>query len=144
VLGIPGLRIGYLITEVNNINLIKKHSPPWSVNSLAEMVVKPLLTQKNYFDWLHKWVSREREYLFTSLSTLPTLQVFPSEVNFFLIKLLSSDCVSLQTHLAKFNILIRNCSNFRGLSSKFFRISCKKREENKILVKGIKSFFSNG
>ena len=41
--------------------------------------------------------------------------------------------------LLKRGILIRDCSNFRGLGKGFYRIALKSREENEILLKAIES-----
>ena len=37
-------------------------------------------------------------------------------------------------------ILIRDCSNFRGLQKGFYRIAIKSREENGILLKAIQIY----
>jgi len=37
-------------------------------------------------------------------------------------------------HLLKDKILVRNCSNFKGLSEKFMRVSLKTRELNRMVA----------
>ena len=68
------------------------------------------------------------------------LKVFQSQANYILIK---SDKNILNGDLAdkalKYGVIIRKCSNFRGLSSSFFRIAVRTEEENKIFVEVLES-----
>ncbi|MCM8833484.1 MAG: threonine-phosphate decarboxylase, partial [Candidatus Omnitrophica bacterium] len=59
---------------------------------------------------------------------------------FFLIKIEKEgiDVKVLKERLLKKGILIRDCSNFRGLNNKFFRISIRKHNENLKLINSLK------
>jgi threonine-phosphate decarboxylase len=54
----------------------------------------------------------------------------------------------IQDLLIKDNIVIRDCSNFIGLSDKYFRVAVRTRKENQKLLKALKlvmnSVFSDG
>ncbi len=47
----------------------------------------------------------------------------------------------LQRYLLKKGILVRDCSNFRGLDDKFIRVAVKKRKENLKLIKELSTAF---
>jgi histidinol-phosphate/aromatic aminotransferase/cobyric acid decarboxylase-like protein len=76
-----------------------------------------------------KYIRHEREYMEQKLKELlkeDGIKVYPSSANFILIY---SD-LPLYDKLLEKGILIRDCSNFRGLSKGFYRIAVRKREEN--------------
>ena len=61
------------------------------------------------------------------------IQAFDSEVNYILIY---SEAPLYDRLLGK-KILIRDCSNFAGLTSGYYRIAVRTREENEMLWKAI-------
>ena len=71
-------------------------------------------------------------YLMTGLMQIG-LRTFPSVSNFITIY---SD-KPLYENLLKRGILIRDCSNFRGLGKGFYRIAVKNRNQNKILLENL-------
>ena len=72
--------------------------------------------------------------------------VFPSQVNFLLFKDEGEECHgNLWEKLRERRILIRDCSNFRGLEPgedfgriRYYRIGLKKREKNEKLLGAFK------
>ena len=136
---VPGLRVGFLIASKNIINEFNKYMLPWSVNSLAQAAVSYLMTQKTEIDGFveqtREFVKNEREKLAKTLKSTGQIKVIPSTVAFMLARLpenitSGNVCEDLQQE----KILLRNCSNFKGLSEKFIRISLKTREINKMVA----------
>lgn len=134
---VPGLRVGFLIAPKGIINKFKRYMLPWNVNSLAQAAVSYLMTQRdeidNFIEKTREFIKSERKNLAEKLEDTGRIKVFPSTTVFFLAKLsdnLTSDkvCEDLQQE----KILLRNCSNFKGLSGQFIRISLKKSEINKM------------
>jgi histidinol-phosphate/aromatic aminotransferase/cobyric acid decarboxylase-like protein len=74
------------------------------------------------------------------MKEIGVLQVFPSETNFLLVKILNKKTTStaLRENVAKEGILIRDCSTFVGLDDSYFRVSVRSSEENRKLVKALK------
>jgi threonine-phosphate decarboxylase len=139
IFGIPGLRIGFLISPVNLAEKFKYFLLPWSVNSLAQAAVDYLMRHEKQTDeFIQKTVTflkRERSKMTAALAEAAGITLFPSTTSFILGKLnkhLTSEKIC--ETLAKERILIRNCSNFAGLSEKFIRISLKASEINRALV----------
>ena len=112
---------------------------PWNVNSLAQAAVSYLMTQKteidSFVEQTREFVKNERDKLAKTLESTGQIKVVPSTTVFMLAKLpdnLTSDkvCEDLQQE----KILLRNCSNFKGLSGQFIRISLKTRDINRMLA----------
>lgn len=140
---IPGLRIGFLISSLNIIDKFKPYLLPWSVNSLAQTAVDYLMCHnKQVDDFIQKTVKflkHERSKMTAAFSDTTCLKLFPSKTSFLLGKLnnnMTSDSVCFA--LAQKRILIRNCSNFTGLSNEFIRISLKTSEINQMLVQELR------
>ncbi len=137
---IPGLRIGFLISSPVIIKKFRTYLLPWSVNSLAQMAVQYLMKQttqvQTFIENTLKFISQERDILFETFKNSSAIKLFPSTTCFILARLygnLTAD--SLGNHLAHDRILIRNCSNFSGLSDRFIRFSLKTSEINRMFAK---------
>ena len=138
--GIPGLRIGFLISSPVIINKFRTYLLPWSVNSLAQMAVQYLMKQtaqvETFIENTVKFIAQERDILFETFKNSSVIKLFPSTTSFIIARLygnLTAD--GLGNHLAHDRILIRNCSNFSGLSDRFVRFSLKTSEINRMFAK---------
>lgn len=132
---IAGLRLGYGVGGKKLIMKMKKIKQPWTVNSLAQVAGVYILKNIEKAYKLKKRIEREREFLYEKLSKIKGLKPYPSWANFILVKIETSFSSSVLTHrLAKRGILVRDCSNFPGLSNKFIRVAVRKREENEKLL----------
>lgn len=136
---IAGLRLGYGIGSKEVIAKIKSVKLPWMVNSLAEIAGVAILENMEKFKELRQRIEKERAFLYKNLSKINAVKPYPSITNFILVRIKASFSSShLANEMAKRGILIRDCSNFTGLSDRFFRIAVRKREENKKLIFNLK------
>jgi threonine-phosphate decarboxylase len=90
-----------------------------------------------------KFIKKERNLLIDKLKSVQGITIFPSTTSFFLVGLpehMTSDSVC--SSLAEKKILIRNCSNFNGLSNRYVRISLKTRKTNLMLAEKLSSLCS--
>ncbi|NJL60266.1 MAG: hypothetical protein HC887_12195 [Desulfobacteraceae bacterium] len=77
----------------------------------------------------------ERNLFIRTFESSECLRLFPSNTSFILGQLSSSyRAETICDILANEKILIRNCSNFQGLSDRFIRISLKTSEINQMLA----------
>lgn len=126
-----GVRLGYGLTA--NRELLEKMesvTQPWNVSSLALAAGLAALKEREYVKQGRETVFREQEFLKKEMKALG-FQVFPSEANYIFFKgekNLFEKCVEK-------GILIRDCSNYPGLKSGFFRIAVKSHEDNKTLLR---------
>ena len=136
---VPGLRVGFLIASKGIINKFNRYMLPWNVNSLAQAAVSYLMTQRdeidNFIEKTREFIKTERKNISEKLEDTGRINVFPSTTVFMLARLpdsLTSDKVC--ERLLQNRILVRNCSNFKGLSEQFIRISLKTRDINRIVA----------
>lgn len=141
---IPGLRIGFTISSPKTIEKLRKHLLPWSVNSLAQAAVRYLIIQKTQVDVFvqnsRTFFENQRQDFYQRLRHIPNLKAYPSCTPFVLVKLpspMTSD--EIWTRLTKEKILIRNCSNFYGLSDRYIRISLKTLEANQMVAEKLRA-----
>lgn len=137
---LPGLRIGYIVGHQDLIQKLKKHQPPWSTNSLAQLAAELILKDKEYIKKSIHLIESERKILFNEITNIKKLTPYPSLTNFLLIKLNDKNLTSsvLKHRLISHGILIRDCANFRGLNNKFIRVAVRSHKENLKLVEALK------
>lgn len=136
---IPGLRAGYLVAHRDIIDRLKRHQAPWNMNSLAQAAAELALGDKDYVKKTYRLIEREREFLFNELLKIDKLKPYPSAANFILVKIEDKNLPSLllAKKLAHKGVLVRDCSNFRGLTDRFIRIAVRNRSENVRLLKAL-------
>jgi len=137
---LPGLRAGYLIAHKEVIRLLKQHQAPWSSNVCAQAAAQEQLRSPAYIKKTRRFIEEERRYLIRRIREIARLFVYPSAVNFLLVKIEGElTSTRLRERLITKGILIRDCADFRGLNNKFFRIAVRGREENAKLVSALKA-----
>ncbi len=135
--GLAGLRIGYGLGSAEMITILQRIKIPWNVSSLAQNVAIKALSDKSHLEKTRKVISRERKFLKESISKINGFTCYDSDTNFLLIKSMINS-KHLQRKLLKKNILIRDCSTFRGLDNKFIRVAVRTHKENLKLIKAFK------
>lgn len=143
-----GLRLGYGICSqkevLDQMNLIRQ---PWSVSSIAQAAGEAALKERSYVEKTRQLISCEREYLKSALSDLG-FQVFDSMANYIFFKDLRPKALTLEKLLYKQllnrKVLIRSCSNYRGLDHTYYRICVKQRKENEAFLSILKSIVTEG
>lgn len=138
--GVPGLRLGYLLTSEDIAKKMRDSLPPWSVNSLAQVAGVHCFEQKRYQAETLEAVAAERERLKSELRELGRLRVFPGVANYLLVGMDESlpPAAALRDELIdRDRILIRDCSSFEGLGDRCFRLAVRLPEQNRRLMAGI-------
>lgn len=132
---IPGLRLGYLISNKDMVQNIQFYKAPWTVNSLAIEAGKFLLEHKMDFLPSIRYYNSDKYEFTENLSKIPGLKIHASKTSYFLIELEKNNSSNLKKYLiSEFGILIRDASNFRGLNSSFIRVSTQTKEKNQLLI----------
>jgi threonine-phosphate decarboxylase len=132
---IPGLRLGFMAGPPQVINAVRAARDPWSVNALAQLAGEYVLAQKGFTEKSAAAVSVLGKALSASLSSLPWLTVYQPTVNYLFLESSAATSQELQRKLLSSGILIRDCSNFRGLDSRHLRIAVRTAEENETLTR---------
>lgn len=129
---IPGIRLGCGVANHDVVTQIEHFLPPWSVNTLAQMIGVKALEDAQYVKESVNLVETERAFLQSGLSELDALQPFPSLVNFILVRILREglDSGTLVEKALKKGLAVRDCSNFHGLGPDYIRVAVRPRDEN--------------
>ncbi len=144
-LGVPGLRIGYAITNSNRVSKWTEIRDPWPVNTLAMNITKIIMNNpkmyKKRLNKIHRWVQKEGQWIHRNLSDFSSLRPLPSNTNFQLVK--SKDPkLNIIKNLKNRGILLRDCRSFKNLDGNWFRISLKKRKDNIQIIHILKEYIS--
>ena len=133
---IPGLRLGFSLTTPELAAKLHAAKDPWNVNLLAQAAGVAALADTEYQSNSRETVLRAKESLYEGLKALPGVKPFRPSVNYILMDLSASgrDAAQVRSLLAKENILIRDCSNYPGLTTSYVRVAVKLEEQNKILL----------
>ncbi|HZG17271.1 MAG TPA: threonine-phosphate decarboxylase CobD [Candidatus Bathyarchaeia archaeon] len=132
---IPGLRLGYSIAHPEMVKRMKNKQVTWSVNQLALLAGEVCMQETEFAASTRQWVAEERGWLQERIRNSLGWQVWDGEANFLLVRSPASlPAGELQRLLGKKGILIRDCSQYPGLTVNHFRIAVRTREENQRLV----------
>ncbi len=139
---LPGLRIGYLAANENLIEKISYFRQPWSVNSLAQLVGAQVIKDGAFIKKSRSYMFIERKRLFDALSKIEYLVPYPPAANFIFCEISKSKINShkLCDYCGKKGLLLRDCSDLRGLDGRFIRIAVRRADENNKLIKVLQEF----
>ncbi len=127
---IPGVRLGYLVCKDRRLCMkIAGQLPEWNLSVFAQKAGILCAGQTAFLQATQRYVKKEREFLQEGLRRRG-LRVFPSAANFIMV----SSGAPIYEKLLEQGILIRDCSNFRGLGKGDYRIAVRSREENEALL----------
>lgn len=129
---LSGLRVGYGIFPLKLTDTIKKHKEPWTVNTLAQVAGTEAINDEVYKADTFRVIKNERKTLEDGFRLLK-IDYFPSEANFYLIRM--DNAKDVVDTLGEKGILIRGCSNFRGLDESYARVAVKSNRDNMRLIK---------
>ncbi|MGW9399486.1 pyridoxal phosphate-dependent aminotransferase [Streptomyces sp. NPDC055642] len=137
--GLHGIRFGYLVANPALAGKVRAMLPKWNLNSFAEHVVFMLKEHgAEYAQSLHQ-VRRDRMDMSGQLSSLPGLTVYPSQGNFLFVRLPvgAEGTVVRDRMLTEHRILVRECGNKIGSSSRFLRLVVRPQVDVRRLVSGL-------
>lgn len=133
IYAMAGLRLGYMISGSRELaEKVRNTGQYWSVSVPAQLAGIAALRESEYVSRSVSFIKKERDYLCRSLKR-QDIRIYPSETNYLLLQ----STLPLDKLLLKKKIAIRNCENYRGLNSGFFRIAVKNHSDNMQLVKAV-------
>ncbi len=138
--GFPGLRLGYLVANESNVNKLMQFKEPWTVNTFAQIAGDVAINDAEFAVNTRQYVSCEKAFLYEGLTDIKGIRPLQPSVNFVLVKIHNAEITSsgIQDLLINDNIIIRDCSNFIGLSDKYFRVAVRTRKENQKLLSALR------
>jgi len=132
-LGLAGIRLGYLAGRPEWLRELNKVRQVYNVNVLTEAAARFVLERLDVLEAQAAEICQERAQLGTALRAFEGVTVFPSEANFFLVRV--PDAPRTYEALRRQGILVRNLHP--GLVN-CLRVTVGTPDENRILVNALK------
>ena len=133
---VPGLRIGAAFTNKTLITQLQQYIPSWSVNTLAQAYTKAALNDVDYIKRTKQELNEERAFMYNALDALEGITVYPPSANFILFQVNQEGITAnyINEELKKYNMIVRNCDSYVGLTNHWVRIAIKDHDTNIKLV----------
>lgn len=130
-----GVRLGYGLTE--NRELLEKMAQvtqPWNISVMAQAAGIAALKECSYVEQGRKLVFEEAVYLKEGLKELG-FHIYPSEANYIFFR----GEPGLFEKGIQNGVILRDCSNYPGLSDGYYRIAVRTRAENEKLLEALRN-----
>ncbi|MFJ2648144.1 pyridoxal phosphate-dependent aminotransferase [Streptomyces sp. NPDC087420] len=137
--GLHGVRFGYLVANPSLAGKVRSMLPKWNLNAFAEHVVFMLKEHRQEYAESLELARRDRQAMIARLAQLPGLTVYPSQGNFAFVRLPEGvdGAVLRDRLLAEHGVLVRECGNKVGSSSRFLRLVVRRADEVQRLISGM-------
>ena len=137
IYGMPGLRLGYMLTAAQALtDAVRATMTPWEINLPAQLAGVAALEETEFVEKTQALIRAERAFLGQTLPTLPHVEkvyVLASDANFILFRT-EKGAPDLKEMLLKRGVLIRACGNYEGLDARYYRICVRTHAENMELI----------
>ena len=135
---IPGVRLGYLVCVQTLAEKIRLQLPEWNLSVFAQRAGVAAIKEQGYVARAVACIQTQRLFLREELKAAGCI-VYDSDADY----LLFYSEKKLYELLLQRGILIRDCSNFRGLQSGYYRIAVKSEEQNRIFAEVLREIHGN-
>ena len=135
--GLANLRVGYAVMAEWLKKEYMKVSTPFPLSSLAIEGAKAALSDVEYMKWAVERIVKERERLYSRLSRMEQVRVYPSSANFIYFET-AIPASLVAERLARRGVIVRDCSGFIGCSDRAIRVTVGRKEENQIFANALR------
>lgn len=135
--GVPGFRLGVLASgNTELIAKMKKQVAIWNINSYGEFFMQIFEKYHKEYVFACEEFKKERDLFYKELQTIPFIEVYPSQANYFLCRLKGRyTSHELSILLLKQNILIKDCGTKKAFNGgNYIRLAVRDRKDNQHLV----------
>ena len=138
---IPGLRLGYLVSNSAVIEQLIALKMPWSVNALAIEAGKCIFENYAHLRFNLDELLVETKVFQGRLAQLKGVTVHASNTSYFLIELESKTAKACKDYLIhEHEILVRDATNFEGLNGECIRIATQDQTANQRLIEALEAW----
>ena len=133
--------MGYCVSHPSIGKKISNNKITWNINGLAQMAGITALENLSHIRRARKIIKTEREFMHASINDkLNSFSAIESDANFYLIRIRNGRSKRIRDLLlAKNGILVRDCSDFRGMNDKYIRVAVRTHSENLVLLDSLGS-----
>jgi len=135
-LGLAGIRLGYLAARREWVEQFNKVRQAYNVNVLTQAAAMFVLERLDVLEEQAARIRADRAALGARLAELPGVTVFPSQANFFLVRV--PDAGKAYEGLRRQGVLVRSFDGAHPLLAQCLRITVGTDEENRILLNALK------
>lgn len=132
-MGLAGLRLGWLSGAEEWLRELGKLRLPYNVNALSQASAHFALDNISVFEDQIRLVRGQREKLITAMRSMDGIQVFPSEANFILFKVLTNSADAVYRRLLESKIMIKHFPADAPLKN-CLRVTVGAKNENKAFL----------
>lgn len=135
--GVPGFRLGVLASgNTELVAKMKKQVAIWNINSYGEFFMQIFEKYHKEYVIACEEFKKERDLFYKELQTIPYIEVYPSQANYFLCKLTDRfTSHELAIRLLKNDILIKDCGTKKAFDGgNYIRLAIRDRKDNLRLV----------
>lgn len=134
IYSIPGLRLGYIIADKNNISSLRSKQIPWSINGVVTSLLPSLFEDETFIKHTQIWLQEQLSFLKAELTSLG-FYVSPTVVNFYLLQDDHNNTEELFRFLLAHQLIPRHTHTFKNLEGRYLRLAVRNEEENNYLLK---------
>jgi histidinol-phosphate aminotransferase len=135
-LGLAGIRLGYMAGRPEWIAEFNKVRQAYNVNVLTQAAAAFMLERVEVLEEQAARIRAERTKLGAALADLPGVKIFPSQANFFLMRV--PDANRVYDALLRQGVLVRNLHGGHSLLANCLRVTVGTTEENRILLAALR------
>ena len=135
--GLAGIRLGYIISNIQNITVINKIRNGKEISSLAQIAATTTCIHYNHVKDRIDELIEVRDWFFYQLKQMPSYTVFPSSANFLLVRHIDNHDIIYT--LSENKILVRDRSSMHLLEN-CFRITIGTKMEMQRVIEILKQF----
>lgn len=138
MIAMPGIRLGYgLCTDEALMGRLREAVEQWNVSEVAQRAGIACTKEREFVNKTVQETARERAFLLQELEQIG-ISGAKGEANFIFFK------SRPRLHVFSFmrGIMMRDCSNFEGLTEGYYRVAIRNHEENGKLVDLLKQWQS--
>ena len=142
-MGLAGLRLGLLCGHPDIISEIDKIRLPYNINVLTQVSAEFVLDNIDILNRQAKNIRDERERLVEAMNDIPGLEVFPSQANFILFRVLENNADEVFESIKQSGVLIKNMKAGEGLLKNCLRVTVGSPAENKAFMAALLKAVNN-
>ncbi len=137
-MGLAGLRLGWLAGASAWLKELNKLRLPYNINLLTQVSAEFALAHREVMDGQTAKIRVDREALFTELSSLEGVTVWPSYANFLLFRTLSGRAEGTFTALKRQGVLVKKLHGGHPLLEDCLRVTVGAPEENQAFLAALR------
>ena len=139
--GVPGIRLGLLASSNTGLLAeIKQEMQIWNINSFGEYYLQIYQLFAKDYDKACDQIVIERNHLVEGLKEFKGIKVYPSEANYVMVDLGSTNSRELAVKLLdKYHLIIKDLSSKNKMKGKnLIRLAVRDRKDNDFLLETLK------